>query len=66
MYLERSAVKAVSLKTRLPAMAKRWRDQVLGLFEFIDLILENLKALTLKLFELVSLIYFLYKIVQHH
>ena len=47
-------------------MAKRWRDQVLGFFKFIDLILENLKALTLKLFELVSLIYFLYKIVQHH
>jgi hypothetical protein len=47
-------------------MTKRWRDQVLGPFEFIDMVLENLKALTLKLFELVSLIYLLYKIVQHH
>jgi len=48
-------------------MAKRsWRDKVLGLFKCIDLVLENLKALALKVFELISLIYLLYKIVQHH
>ena len=45
---------------------RSWRDKVLGLFKYIDLVLENLKALALKLFELVSLIYLLYKIVQHH
>jgi hypothetical protein len=48
-------------------MANRSRsDKVLGLFIRIDMVLENLKALVLKLFELASLIYFLYKIVQHH
>jgi hypothetical protein len=42
------------------------RRRVLGLFRHIDLVLDNLKALVLKLFELASLIYFLYKIVLHH
>ena len=41
------------------------RDKLLGLFECSDVVLEKLKALTLKLFELASLIYLLYKIVQH-
>jgi hypothetical protein len=44
---------------------RSWRDKVLGPFKYIDLVLENLKALVLKLFELASLIYLLYKIVQH-
>jgi len=42
------------------------RGSVLKLFKHIDLVIENLKALALKLFELVSLIYLLYKIVSHH
>jgi len=42
------------------------RRRVLGLFRHIDLVLDNLKALILKLFELASLIYLLYKIVLHH
>jgi len=41
------------------------RDKVLRYFRLIDLVIENLKALTLKLFELASLIYVLYKIVLH-
>ena len=38
---------------------------MLGLFKGIELVLDNLKALVLKLFELVTLAYLLYKIVQH-
>jgi len=42
------------------------RRRVLGLFRYTDLVLDNLKVLILKLFELASLIYLLYKIVLHH
>ena len=45
---------------------RSWRDKVLGLFKGIELVLDNLKALVLKLFELASIIYLLYRIVQHH
>ena len=41
------------------------RDSILRLLGDIDLVVEKLKPLVIKLFELVSLIYFLSKVVLH-
>lgn len=46
-------------------MSHTTRDTVLRFFRLAGLIIESLNALTLKLFELVSLIYLLSKIVLH-
>lgn len=45
---------------------RSWADQVLGLFRRIGQVLDGFRSLVLKLFELVTLIYLLYKIVQLH
>ena len=42
------------------------RGSVLKFFNYLDLIIENLKALAFKLFELGSLVYTLYRIASHH
>jgi hypothetical protein len=42
------------------------RSSFLKLLSDITLVLEKLKTLAYKLFELISLIHFLYKFVLHH
>jgi len=43
-----------------------WVERVLRLIRNIGLVSENLEALAFKMFKLVSLIYFLFKLAQHH